>query len=54
VGQLNWPERHDPLIDLRQVDGEAILQRMRQAMAQAAEAMPTHEAYIRNHCAART
>jgi tryptophan halogenase len=54
VGQLNWPERHDPLIDLRNIDGEAILQRMRQAMAQAAEAMPTHEAYIRAHCAAGT
>ena len=54
VGQLNWPERHDPIIDLRNVDGDAILARMRQAMVQAAEAMPTHEAYIQRHCAART
>ena len=52
VGQLNWPERHDPIIDLRNVDGDAILARMRQAMAQAAQAMPTHEAYIQRHCAA--
>ena len=53
VGQLNWPERHDPIIDLRNVDGDAILARMRQAMVQAAEAMPTHETYIQGHCAAR-
>ena len=52
VGQLNWPERHDPIIDLRNVDGDAILARMRQAMAQAAQSMPTHEAYIQRHCAA--
>ena len=54
VGQLNWPERHDPIIDLRNIDGDAILARMRQAMVQAAEAMPTHEAYIQRHCAAGT
>ena len=53
IGQHNWPQKHDPLIDLRQVDGDAILARMRQAMAQAAEAMPTHEGYIRTHCAAQ-
>jgi len=52
VGQLNWPQRHDPIIDLRNVDGEAVLARMRQAMVQAAEAMPSHEAYIQRHCAA--
>ena len=53
VGQLNLPERHDPIIDLRDVDGDAILARMRQAMAQAAEAMPGHQTYIERHCAAR-
>ena len=53
IGQHNWPQKHDPLIDLRQVDGDAILARMRQAMAQAAEAMPAHETYIRTHCAAQ-
>ena len=52
VGQLNWPERHDPIIDLRNVDGDAILARMRQAMVQAAQAMPSHEAFIQRHCAA--
>ena len=53
VGQQNWPVRHDPIIDLRNVDGDAILARMRQAMVQAAEAMPTHEAFIRGYCGAR-
>jgi tryptophan halogenase len=52
IGQLNWPERHDPLIDLRNVDGDAMLQRQRQAMAQSAEAMPRHAEFIRRHCAA--
>jgi tryptophan 7-halogenase len=52
IGQLNIPERHDPLIDLRSVDGDAMIERQRRAMAQAAEAMPTHAEFIRQHCAA--
>jgi tryptophan 7-halogenase len=52
IGQLNSPQRHDPLIDLNNVDGEAILLRMRQAMAQVADTMPTHAEFIRQHCAA--
>ena len=52
IGQLNWPERHDPLVDLRPIDGDAMLARQRQAMVQAAEAMPSHAAFIRRHCAA--
>jgi len=46
IGQLNWPQRHDPLLDLRGIDGPAVLQRLRQAMAGAAEAMPTHAQFI--------
>ena len=52
IGQLNWPDRHDPLIDLRALDGDAILAQQRQAMARAAEAMPSHGAYIKSYCAA--
>ena len=52
IGQLNWPERHDPLVDLRGVDGAAMLQRQRQAMVQAAAAMPRHEDFVRQHCRA--
>ena len=54
VGQLNMPERHDPLVDLRggMPEADAMLERQRQAMVQAAEAMPTHAAFIGRHCAA--
>lgn len=53
IGQLNFPERHDPLVDLRGLDGTQMLERQRQAMAQAAERMPTHDAFVRAHCAAQ-
>ena len=53
VGQLNFPERHDPLVDLRPVDGDAVLARMREAMVAAAHAMPTHAEFIRRHCDAQ-
>jgi tryptophan halogenase len=52
VGQLNWPQRHDPLADLRTVDGAAMLARQREAMARAAAAMPTHADFIARYCAA--
>ena len=53
VGQLNWPRRHDPLADLRGVDGAAMLARQRDAMVRAADAMPTHAQFIARYCAAR-
>lgn len=53
LGQLNMPERYDPLVDLRRIDGEATLKSLRKAMVQAAEAMPTHAEFIRRHCAAQ-
>jgi tryptophan halogenase len=53
VGQLNWPRRHDPLVDLRGVDGAAMLARQREAMVRAADAMPTHAQFIARYCAAR-
>jgi tryptophan 7-halogenase len=52
IGQHNWPERHDPLIDLRGLDGDAMLLQQRQAMQRAALAMPTHAAFIQRYCAA--
>jgi tryptophan 7-halogenase len=52
IGQLNMPVRHDPLIDLRDVGGDAMLERQRLAMVQAAQAMPTHAQFIARHCAA--
>gem|GEM_PF-367068 len=53
IGQLNWPQRHDPLVDLRDVDGDAVLARLRQAMVSAAHGLPGHADFIRRHCAAR-
>ncbi|MFM2069078.1 MAG: hypothetical protein RLZZ584_3987 [Pseudomonadota bacterium] len=52
LGQLNWPQRHDPLVDLRPEGGEAMIERQRSAMAQTAETMPRHEAYIERYCKA--
>jgi tryptophan halogenase len=52
MGQLNVPLRHDPLADLRQVEADAMLERQRLAMAQAAEAMPTHEQFVQRFCKA--
>ncbi len=52
IGQFNWPEAHDPLVDLRGVDGAAMLERQRLAMSQAATSMPTHQAFIERHCRA--
>jgi tryptophan halogenase len=49
---LNVPLRHDPLADLRQVEADAMLERQRLAMAQAAEAMPTHEQFVQRFCKA--
>jgi tryptophan halogenase len=54
IGQLNEPARHDPLIDLRPPGGEAMIERQRLAMIQAAEAMPGHAAYIERYCKAPT
>jgi tryptophan halogenase len=52
VGQLNLPARHDPLVDLRGIDGDAILARIHEAMQRAAAGMPTHADYIRRCCSA--
>ncbi len=52
IGQLNIPERHDPLVDLRATDGDAILARIHTAMVESANELPTHADFIRKHCAA--
>jgi tryptophan halogenase len=53
VGQLNWPERYDPLVDERSnVDATRILDSIRRVAAEAAEQMPAHHAYIDRHCRA--
>jgi tryptophan halogenase len=53
IGQFNWPERNDPLIDYRATDGIDYLDKLRAAMAAAAQGMSTHTGYIERHCATR-
>ena len=50
LGQLNFPERHDPLLYHRNTDGNASLKQLRNAMMNAGEAMPTHMQFIREFC----
>jgi tryptophan halogenase len=53
IGQLNWPERYDPLADARSdVDAATILSGIRGVAVEAAEAMPSHADYIARHCRA--
>jgi tryptophan 7-halogenase len=52
VGQLNTPERPDPLIHYRDVDGGQWLGKLREAMAAAARQLPTHQQYIDRFCKA--
>jgi tryptophan halogenase len=52
IGQLNFPERHDPLVDLRSTDGDAVLARIHAAMAETADGLLTHASFVRQHCAA--
>lgn len=53
VGQLNWPERYDPLVDQRTgLDAAAQLAAVLDATERAAEAAPTHQAFIERFCRA--
>ncbi len=52
VGQFNMPERTDPLIDFGRTNGREWLGKLRAAMAAEAERMPTHQAFIDQHCKA--
>jgi len=53
IGQLNTPERYDPLVDERtEVDAPRLLEGLRRSMAEVAETMPGHAAFIDRHCRA--
>lgn len=53
VGQLNWPDRYDPLVDERRgIDAPRMLAGIRRVIVEAAEAMPDHRAFIDRHCRA--
>ncbi|RAP58345.1 tryptophan halogenase family protein [Oleiagrimonas sp. MCCC 1A03011] len=54
VGQEVWPERYDPLVDLRsEVDAPQILAGLRDVIGQAVDAMPTQREYIDRYCRAQ-
>jgi tryptophan halogenase len=52
IGQRNLPERMDPLLGFRSIDGTGWLAKLRAAMAAAATSLPSHRAYIDAHCKA--
>ena len=52
IGQFNIPERTDPILDYRGVDGREWLGKLRAAMAAEAGRMPTHQQFIDQHCKA--
>jgi tryptophan 7-halogenase len=52
VGQLNMPERQDPLLAFRSANGTQWLAQLYRAMAAATTNVPTHRAYIDRFCSA--
>jgi tryptophan halogenase len=51
IGQLNWPERYDPLVDERKnVDSRQRLAGLKRVINEATDAMPTHRAFIDKQC----
>lgn len=51
VGQEVWPQRHEPLLDLRpDIDAPRLMAGLRRVIAEAAQAMPSHEQYIAKNC----
>jgi tryptophan halogenase len=49
LGQLNFPDQHTPLLDMRQTDARPELARMKHALAQTALAMPRHEDFLNRY-----
>ncbi|MEM9315136.1 MAG: tryptophan halogenase family protein [Pseudomonadota bacterium] len=52
LGQNNYPQRLDPVLELRGVDGGDWLHKLRSAMTAAARQQPTHDEFIAKHCQA--
>jgi tryptophan 7-halogenase len=52
IGQLNLPERVDPLLAHRQVDAVQWLGKLREALTASAKQMPTHREFINKFCKA--
>ena len=54
LGQFNWPERYDPMVDQRGIDWKPRLASLRRVIDEAANAMPTHKMYVRKKCRAKS
>lgn len=52
IGQLNFPEKIDPLANYSNSNSREWLAKVRGAMAAAAQGLPTHQDYIARHCRA--
>ena len=53
IGQGNWPQHYDPLVDERnEVDAEGRLAGLHRLMKETARGMSTHDKYIRRNCRA--
>lgn len=52
IGQFNMPQRLDPLLQHRTLDGSAWLSKLRNAMGAAAQQLPSHQDYINRFCKA--
>jgi tryptophan halogenase len=50
IGQMNWPERNDPLLGYRNFSGTEYLEQLRRALESAAQNLPTHQEYVGRHC----
>ena len=50
VGQFNSPQRTDPMLNYRSVDGADYLAKLAGAMNAAARTLPGHQAYIDQNC----
>lgn len=46
LGQENYPETHNPLLDFRKFNGQQGLANLRHALQATASRMPTHEAFL--------
>ncbi len=52
IGQLNIPQRVDPLLDFRGNDGREWMNKLKAAMAYEASRQTTHQQFIDQHCKA--
>lgn len=52
IGQFNFPQHNDPLMQYRQKDSVGWLNKLSSAMSAAAERLPTHQEYVERYCKA--